>query len=75
MKKKIINATEQLKGEVRTKKVNSIFASIPLISKDLAKIKSGEPINIDQFSARVTLTGRSSNFMEDFSKILEIIKS
>lgn len=46
---------DKLKGEVRTKKVNSIFASIPLISKDLAKIKSGEPINIDQFSARVTL--------------------
>ena len=48
---------DKLKGEVRTKKVNSIFASIPLISKDLAKIKSGEPINIDQFSARVTPTG------------------
>ena len=48
---------DKLKGEVRTKKVNSIFASIPLISRDLAKIKSGEPINIDQFSARVTPTG------------------
>ena len=47
----------KLNGEVRTKKVNSVFSSIPMISEGLAKIKSGEPINIDQFSARVTLPG------------------
>ena len=42
---------------VQTKRVNSIFSAIPLLTKDLDKIKSGEPINFDQFSARVTSTG------------------
>ena len=42
---------------VQTKRVNSIFSAIPLLTQDLDKIKSGEPINFDQFSARVTSAG------------------
>ena len=42
-------------GKVRTHRVNSIFSAIPLLSRDLAKIKSGEPVDFNQFSARVTL--------------------
>ncbi len=42
---------------VQTTRVNSILASIPLLSKDLAKIKSGEPVNFNQFSAGVTSSG------------------
>ena len=34
---------DKLKGKVQTKRVNSILSSIPLLSVDLAKIKSGEP--------------------------------
>jgi site-specific DNA recombinase len=45
---------DKLKGKVQTKRVNTIFSSIPLLTRDLDKIKSGEPINFDQFSARVT---------------------
>ncbi len=41
---------------VKTKRVNSIFSAIPLLTKDLDKIKSGEPVDFNQFSARVTLT-------------------
>ena len=48
---------DKLKGKVQTKRVNSILSSIPLLSVDLAKIKSGEPVNFNQFSARVTSTG------------------
>jgi len=62
---------DKLKGKVQTKRVNSIFSSIPLLSMDLAKIKSGEPVNFNQFSARVSPAGQSSNFLEDFSVILE----
>ena len=47
----------KLNGEVRTKKVNSIFYSIPMISEGLAQIKNGESINFDQFSAKVNLQG------------------
>ena len=42
---------------VQTKRVNSIFSTIPLLTKDLDKIKSGEPVDFNQFSARVTSTG------------------
>jgi site-specific DNA recombinase len=45
------------KGRVQTFRVNSIFAAIPSLSTDLAKIKSGEPVNFNQFSARVTPSG------------------
>ena len=48
---------DKLKGKVQTKRVNPIFSSIPLLSKDLAKIKSGEPVDFNQFSARVTPGG------------------
>lgn len=47
----------KLNGEVRTKKLNSIFSLIPLLSNDLDKIKSGELINYDQFSASVSPKG------------------
>jgi site-specific DNA recombinase len=56
---------------VQTKRVNSIFSAIPLLTKDLDKIKNGEPINFDQFSALVTSSGGSSNFWEDFTQILK----
>ena len=48
---------DKLKGKVQTKRVNSIFSAIPLLSMDLAKIKSGEPVNFNQFSALVTSEG------------------
>ena len=44
-------------NRVRTKRVNSIFSSIPLLTKDLAQIKNGELINYDQFSAKVSPEG------------------
>ena len=50
---------------VQTKRVNSIFSAIPLLTRDLDKIKNGEPINFDQFSALVTSSGLSSNFLEE----------
>ena len=56
---------DKLKGKVQTKRVNFIFSSIPLLTKDLDKIKSGEPVDFNQFSARVSPTGGSSNFLED----------
>ena len=37
--------------------VLTIFSAIPLLSKDLAKIKSGEPVDFNQFSARVSPAG------------------
>ncbi len=48
---------DKSKGRVQTERVNSIFFSIPLLSTDLAKIKSGESVDFNQFSARVTPTG------------------
>ena len=48
---------DNLKGNVQTKSVNSIFSAIPLLSKDLAKIKSEEPVDFNQFSALVTSSG------------------
>ena len=47
----------QQNDRVQTKRVNSIFSAIPLLTKDLDKIKSGEPVDFNQFSARVTPTG------------------
>lgn len=47
---------DKLKGKVQTKRVNSIFSAIPLLSMDIAKTKSGEPVDFNQFSARVTPT-------------------
>ena len=39
---------------VQTTRVNSLFSAIPLMTRDLNKIKSGEPVDFNQFSARVT---------------------
>ena len=42
---------------VQTKRVNSIFSAIPLLTKGLDKIKNGDLIKFDQISARVTSEG------------------
>jgi len=39
---------------VRTPKVNAIFGSIPILSKEISNIKKGEPIPVNQFSDLVT---------------------
>ena len=44
-------------NRVQTKRINSIFKLIPSISDDLKKIKSGEKVDLNQFSARVTSAG------------------
>ena len=48
---------DKQKDKVLTFRTNSIFASIPLLTRVLGKQKSGKPINYDQFSARVTPEG------------------
>jgi len=60
---------DKLKGKVQTKRVNSIFSAIPLLLADLAKIKSGEPVDFNQFSAKVTSSGESSNFLKDLNQL------
>ena len=42
---------------VRTPKVNAIFGSIPILSKEISNIKKGEPIPVNQFSDLVTSAG------------------
>ena len=42
---------------VRTPKVNAIFGSIPMLSKEISNIKNGEPIPLNQFSDLVTPEG------------------
>ena len=42
---------------VRTPKVNAIFGSIPILSKEISKIKKGEPIPVNQFSDLVSPIG------------------
>ena len=42
---------------VRTPKVNAIFGSIPILSKEISNIKKGEPIPVNQFSDLVTQGG------------------
>ena len=37
-------------NQVRTPKVNAIFGSIPILSKEISNIKKGEPILVNQFS-------------------------
>ncbi len=61
---------DKLKGKVRTHRINSIFSAIPLLSRDLAKIKSGESVDFNQFSARVTSGGTGSNFLEDLKSLI-----
>ena len=69
-----LDATEPQNDRVQTKRVNSIFSAIPLLTKDLDKIKSGEPINFDQFSARVIPIGfklAASHIEKDIDFALE----
>lgn len=49
---------------VRTPKVNAIFGSIPILTKEISNIKNGEPIPVNQFSVLVTRTYGSSNFLK-----------
>ena len=42
---------------VWTPKVNAIFGSIPILSREISNIKNGEPIPVNQFSGLVTATG------------------
>ena len=42
---------------VRTPKVNAIFGSIPILTKEISNIKNGEPIPVNQFSDLVTSAG------------------
>jgi hypothetical protein len=60
-------------NQVRTPKVNAIFGSIPILSKENSNIKNGEPIPVNQFSGLVTQTYESSNFLEDFSDDLKLL--
>jgi hypothetical protein len=52
--------------QVRTPKVNAIFGSIPILSKEISSIKKGESISKNQFSDLVTQTYGSSNFLNGF---------
>ena len=42
---------DKSKGRVRTERVNATFSATPLLSRSLAKTKSGEPVKNNQFSA------------------------
>tara|TARA_B100000768_G_scaffold175186_1_gene186325 strand:+ start:1346 stop:1918 length:573 start_codon:yes stop_codon:yes gene_type:complete len=57
---------------VRTPKVNAIFGSIPILSKEISNIKKGEPIPVNQFSGLVTQTYKSSNFIICFKKLFSL---
>ena len=50
-------AYDKQNGRVQTFRTNVFFELIRSISIVLSKIKNGDPINIDQISARVTPTG------------------
>ena len=54
---------------VRTPKVNAIFGSIPILSKEISNIKKGEPIPVNQFSDLVTQTYSSSDFLSGISDV------
>ena len=51
---------------VRTPKVNAIFGSIPILTKEISNIKNGELIPVNQFSDLVTQTFEGSNFIKSF---------
>ncbi|MDA9874967.1 hypothetical protein N9D29_03035 [Flavobacteriaceae bacterium] len=51
---------------VRTPKVNAIFGSIPILTKEISNIKNGEPIPVNQFSDLVTQTYESSNYFDTY---------
>jgi len=61
-----------------TPKVNAIFGSIPILSKEISNIKKGEPIPVNQFSDGVTQAYSSSEFLNEmnktFKKIFLLIK-
>ena len=48
---------------VRTPKVNAIFGSIPILTKEISNIKNGEPIPVNQFSDLMTQTYKSKNLL------------
>lgn len=48
---------EKSKDRVRTPKVNAIFGSIPILTKEISNIKNGEPIPVNQFSDLVSPEG------------------
>jgi hypothetical protein len=54
---------------VRTPKVNAIFGSIPILSKEISNIKKGEPIPVHQFSDLVTQTFKSSNLVSSIFQL------
>ena len=54
---------------VRTQKVNTIFGSLPILSKEISNIKKGEQIPVNQFSDLVTQTYSSSNLIEVIKQI------
>ena len=65
---------------VQTKRVNSIFSAIPLLSKDLAKIKSDQEMIVNYISSRRLsdlaiglIKGAAKHFKEgvDVAKIRE----
>jgi len=43
---------------------------ISILEKEKSNKKNGEPIPMNQFSVIVTLTGKSSNFLEGLNSII-----
>ena len=58
---------------VRTPKVNAIFGSIPILSKEISNIKNGEPIPVNQFSDLVTQKGLAALIPQ--SSALKIVQT
>ena len=58
---------------VRTLKVNAIFGSIPILSKEISNIKNGEPIPVNQFSGLVTQKGLAALIPQ--SSALKIVQT
>ena len=48
---------DKLNDRVRTPKVNAVFGSILILTKEISNLKNGELININQFSDLVTQRG------------------
>ena len=48
---------DKLNDKVRTTRVNSLFAAMPVIEREILKTKNGESIQMNQFSVRVSPTG------------------
>ena len=58
---------------VRTPKVNAIFGSIPILTKEISNIKNGEPIPVNQFSGLVTQKGLAALIPQ--SSALKIVQT